>query len=77
MPPIENSPFAPIYGLQVITPRIAEKLGFESITIGISANTEKDLLANIARGRHPERAAWIRIGPNTYELAVKREDILR
>lgn len=62
-------------GLPVITRLQAAELGFQSITIGIHAVTEKPILASVAQHRNPERAAFMSIGVDLYELVIKREDI--
>lgn len=64
-----------LHGLSVISVVESCELGFQSITTGIHAVTEKKILAGVAQHRNPERCAFIRIAQDLYELAIKREDI--
>ena len=64
-----------IHNLPVITLSESSSQGFQSITTGIHAVTEKSILASVAQHRNPERSAFIRVGEDLYELAIKREDI--
>ncbi|MEO5914825.1 MAG: hypothetical protein ABIS50_11370 [Luteolibacter sp.] len=64
-----------IHGLRVITIDEAISTGFQSITTGIHRTTEADILKSVAKGRNPDRAAWIIIDSDRVELALKREDV--
>ena len=64
-----------IHGIPVVSIAEAAEQGFQSITTSISAETEKHILAGVSQHRNPDRCAFIHIGLNRYELALKREDI--
>jgi hypothetical protein len=64
-----------IHGLPVISPDEAGHHGFASITTDINAGSEAAILAGVCQHRSPERARLIRTAENTYQLALRREDI--
>lgn len=61
-----------IHGLPVLSRKAAAALGKHSITIGIDARLERDILASVCRDHNPTDAVLIRRRDDKYELAVTR-----
>ena len=64
-----------LHGLNIVSLTVAAQLGYASITVDIHSGSEAAILAGVCQHRNPDRACLIETAEQTYQLAIRREDI--